>query len=318
MENIEKYIQKVKEYIKQNPDITEDILIRYVFLDLGKRLSFDLNYIPFGNSRKRQEIYRNGFYPNMVDKCLENNIVICNSASKLLELILSNFGINIKTIKAKGDIRKYPHYYNIVKTKDNGEYIIDLQEDMYRIKMNGVTPNYGLSLDNEIVISRFDQEQMDKKIGYITDNYYTDEYLYLLKNDMNYIDNFYEKVKFLLENIEIYENDNMNYIDRQWYHVRILEYFFNEKTFDYNSSLGKIKIVDCYKDNKERIYINCIVVEELKNTHIFIYNKTKHKYQEIELKYFVNSVKNGLIMHRNKIQEVEKVLRKKALNNISF
>lgn len=310
MENIEKYIQEIKNYISLNPDITEDILIRYVFLDLAQRLSFDLNYIPFGNSKIKQQIYRNGFFVDEVDKCLENNIVICNSASKLLELILSNFNINIKTVKAKGDIRKYPHVYNIVKTKDNREYVIDLQEDMYRVKMHGTTPNYGLSEDNEVIMSRFEQEQIDKKIGYIKDIYYTDDYLYLLKNDINCIDDFYEKVKFLLENIEIYENSNIDHIDRQWYHVKILEYLFDKNTFNYFNNLGKIKVLNCYKDNKKRIYVNCITVEDKGNIHIFLYNKKKYKYQEIDINYFANSVQKGLVIHKDRIKQVEKLLKK--------
>ena len=310
MENIEKYIQEIKNYISLNPDITEDILIRYVFLDLAQRLSFDLNYIPFGNSKIKQQIYRNGFFVDEVDKCLENNIVICNSASKLLELILSNFNINIKTVNAKGDIRKYPHVYNIVKTKDNREYVIDLQEDMYRVKMHGTTPNYGLSEDNEVIMSRFEQEQIDKKIGYIKDIYYTDDYLYLLKNDINCIDDFYEKVKFLLENIEIYENSNIDHIDRQWYHVKILEYLFDRNTFNYFNNLGKIKVLNCYKDNKKRIYVNCITVEDKGNIHIFLYNKKKYKYQEIDINYFANSVQKGLIIHKDRIKQVEKLLKK--------
>ncbi len=310
MENIDNYIQQVKEYIKQNPFLTQDMIVRYVFLDLCKRLSFDMDYIPFGNSRKRQQIYKEGFYPLKVDKCLENNKVICNSGSKLLELILLELNIDIKTVKAKGDIRKYPHVYNIVKT--DKEYIVDLQEDMYRVQMHSKTPNYGLNEDNKYVISLFEQEQMDKKLGYISnDNYYIDEYLYLLKNDLNYIEDFYEKTKFLLENIDVFKNDTINYINRQWYHVKILELFFNKELFDYEFSTGKIKIIDCYKENNKKIYVNCITVEDKGLTHIFVYNKQNYCYKEIDINYFVNSIEKGLILSKNKIKEVEKILRKR-------
>ncbi len=310
MENIDNYIQQVKEYIKQNPFLTQDMIVRYVFLDLCKRLSFDMDYIPFGNSRKRQQIYKEGFYPLKVDKCLENNKVICNSGSKLLELILLELNIDIKTVKAKGDIRKYPHVYNIVKT--DKEYIVDLQEDMYRVQMHSKTPNYGLNENNKYTISLFEQEQMDRKLGYISnDNYYIDEYLYLLKNDLNYIEDFYEKTKFLLENIDVFKNDTINYINRQWYHVKILELFFNKELFDYEFSTGKIKIIDCYKENNKKIYVNCITVEDKGLTHIFVYNKQNYCYKEIDINYFVNSIEKGLILSKNKIKEVEKILRKR-------
>ena len=314
MENINRYIEEIKKYIKENPDLEEDILVRYVFLDLSKRLSFDLNYISFGNSKKRQELYRNARYTSEIDKCLETNIVICNTAAKLLELILKELGVNIITKTAKGDIRKCPHVYNLI-TPSTGkdEYIVDIQEDMYRVKMNGRTPNYGLSEDNECVISLFEQEEMDIKIGYIDkNNYYTDDYLYLLKSDINYMDNLYDKLKLILENIEVFENDNINYIDRQWYHVRLLETLFTKETFDYNNNTGSIRIIDCYKDIEgNKNCINCITVEDKGQTHIFIYNKKEYRYKEIELENFINAIKNGLVLYKSKIKEVEKRLSRR-------
>ena len=46
----------IKEYIKQNPNISEEKLIRYVYLDLGQRFSFDLRFA-FGNTKTRRNIY---------------------------------------------------------------------------------------------------------------------------------------------------------------------------------------------------------------------------------------------------------------------
>ena len=314
MENIDKYIEKVNEYIKSNPGISEDMIIRYVYLDLGRRFSFNMEFIPFGNSKKRQEIYYRGKFASEADRCLESNIVICNSVSKLLEIVLSNFGINIKTIVDEDDLRKCPHVFNVVTPKDGREkYTIDLQEDMYRIQMRSFTINYGLSLkDNRNVISRYDIEQMDRKLGYVSDcSYYTDEYYYLLKNDVSCMDNFYDKVKFILENIEVFENANMSYIDRQWYHVKFLERFFDKREFDYEYGEGKIRVIDCYKDIKDkRIYVNCIVVEHDGLTSVFIYNKKNYKYQELDVNNFCTAIKNGLVIHKAKIKEVERILRK--------
>jgi len=58
MDNIERYIESVRIYVKNHPDITEDLLIRYVFLDLANKLSFDIEYLPFGNSKRKQIIYK--------------------------------------------------------------------------------------------------------------------------------------------------------------------------------------------------------------------------------------------------------------------
>ena len=39
MSQLGEYIAKIREYKEQNPQITDEKLIRYVYLDLGKRFS---------------------------------------------------------------------------------------------------------------------------------------------------------------------------------------------------------------------------------------------------------------------------------------
>ena len=145
--------------------------------------------------------------------------------------------------------------------------------------MHGFTKNYGISLKDSttMVISRFEQEQMDRKLGYIDDEHsYTDEYLYLLKSDIGFFEDLGEKARFILENIEVFENPQMQYTDRQWYHVRILQQFFTKKEFNYNEGTGKIRIIDCYKEiNGIRRYINCVAVQTVRGTDIYMYNKKR-------------------------------------------
>ena len=61
LNNLDEYILEIKEKIKTIPDITELELIRYVYLDLGKKISFDETFKPFGNSKTKQKIYKNHF-----------------------------------------------------------------------------------------------------------------------------------------------------------------------------------------------------------------------------------------------------------------
>lgn len=314
MENITKYIDKVEQYVNNNPGITEDELIRYVYLDLGKRLSFNILFAPFGNRKKRLELYKDGWNLNKVDKCLEENVITCNAVSKILKIVLGHFGVDIE-VEISNELVSFPHVYNIIKPKDGSEeYTIDLQEDMYHIQMNGRTPNYGIGMTSgDRVVPYFEQEQIDKKLGYISDdNYYTDDFLYTLKMDVSYMDNIYDKLKFILENIEVYENSNMWYADRQWYHVKILEHFFNPKEFNYQNGTGKIRAINCYKDREdnERIYVNCFVLEDRGETHIFLYNKKRCGYVEIDIDDFVQEINRGLVVHNQKIGEVQKRLRK--------
>lgn len=314
MSNLNEYIKNVKEYIAQKGGMSETEIIRYVYIDLGKRFSFNPNFKPFGNSKKNQNLY-NYHSSKLIDleECMETNTVICKSVAYILEYILKDLGVNIKTIIDSNDYRKCPHMYNIINPKEGKPYTVDLQEDMYKIQSHSFTPNFGLSVtDGEsYVISRFEQEQMDRKIEYIDDeNYYSDDYLYLLKYDANFIKDFDEKAKFIIENIDIYDNPNMGYTDRQWHHKTVLEEFFSKKEFDYNTGNGKIKIIDCYKDiNDERHYVNCISVQTKNGTEIYIYNKRQYRYCQIDLINFAKAVQNGLVIHNCNVPGLNAVLK---------
>lgn len=311
---LEKYIERVKNYIKLHPDMSEDEIVRYVYIDLGRRLSFDENFRPFGDSKNRQAIYKTSNYLFALDKCMETKKAICNSMSHILAHVLNKLDITAKVITDPHDFRKTPHVFNLIIPKNDREpYYVDLQEDLYRIQMHGFTTNYGLSGNGRYVISHFEQETMDRKLGYINDeNYYTDDYIYTLKTDIGLFQSFKEKVRFVLENIEVYENPNMSYPDRQWYHVRVLEELFDLTEFDYDCSRGKIRIIDCYKEvNNERKYYNVIVVDDgLDNPDIYFYNKKYGKYSKIEFVCFAQAIKNGLIiLHNDKIKNLNKVLK---------
>ena len=320
MKNLSKYIEKIEKYLKANPDLSEDLLIRYVYMDLGLRFSFNPQFLPFGNSKKRQEIYYKSNFLSELDKCMKDNLVICKSGAKIFEYILKHFGVNIETVVEDYDNRKCPHVYNVIKPKNGDEpYRVDLQEDMYRIQMHGFTTNYGLSLkdENTYVIPRFKQEQMDRKLGFIDNNhYYTDEYLYLLKSDICYFDDFRETAKFILENIEVFENPQMKYTDRQWYHVQILQQFFDRNEFDYENNNGKIHIINCYKKiNDETKDINCISVEASNETDLYVYNKKEGKYSQISLSALARAVKNGLILHNCRVKGLGKILKQLKQDN---
>lgn len=289
-------------------------LIRYVYLDLGKRFSFNINYVPFGNQAKREKIYRRSRNEVTINETMETNIGICTTFAQILETILKEVGINIETIKAINDERRYAHVYNVIWPKTGKPYIIDLQEDLYNIQSHSFTRNFGLSLEDgkTQIISRFTQEQMDRKLGYIDDDhYYADDYLYLIKSAMSYFEDFGERVKFVLENIECYDNPNMSYIDLQWHHARVLEELFDEKEFNYFSNNRKIRMIDCYKDiNGNRKYLNTIAVQTKHGMDIYIYDRKKCKYSRISFKNFAKAVKNGLVLYNCKLPGLTQELKR--------
>lgn len=300
MSKLNDYITGILNFVSNNPNISENELIRHVYIDLGQRFSFDTNFFPFGTSKLRQQLYRHCHSERDLEQCMETNIVICKSVAHILKRVLTPFGINISVMVDPEDYRRCPHVYNVIKPKDGSQaYTIDLQEDMYNIQSHSFTKNFGLSVTDgkTFVISRFEQEQMDRKSGYVTDeNYYTNDYLYLIKSDMGYFERFADRVKFVLENIEAYDHPNMQYADRQWHHVRILEELFSDEEFDYRNNNKKIRIIDCHKDiDNVRKYINCISVQGEEGTQIYFWNNSEGTY--------------GLIIHYGKVPGLNKALR---------
>lgn len=312
---LDEYILEVKKYIAIHPNITELELIRYVYLTLGERLSFNEKFLPFGNSKTRQNMYKyHSQFKNDLEECLKNAKIICKSSSYILEYILRSFKVDIKTLVDQDDIRKCPHVYNMIKQKDGRTYFVDLQEDLYNIQSHYFTKNFGIDSIKEMnmVISRFEQEQIDRKIGYISsDYYYADEYLYLIRLMSDSITDFRERVQFILENIDVYSLEKMGYTDIEWHHKTILEHFFNKDEFDYQKSTGKIRMIDCYKDiNGERKYILCISVQTGQVTDIYLYNRKRAKYCKVDISNFAHAVKNGLIVHNCSVPNLNRILKK--------
>ena len=85
LNELDKYIEQIKGYKSKNPQLTELELVRYVYIDLGKRLSFDLEFIPFGNYKNREKIYKKSSGDENLNKCMETNTIICKSAAYIME-----------------------------------------------------------------------------------------------------------------------------------------------------------------------------------------------------------------------------------------
>lgn len=292
MSSLLKYTEKIKKYKEQNPDISEEKLIRYVYLDLGQRFSFDLNF-SFGNTKTKRKIYTKSITEEELNKSMESNVIICKSLSYILEYILKNLGVNIITEVDDNYYNKYPHVYNVIIPKDGKRYTIDLQSDLKNIQSHSFTTYYGLSTNYKEppIIKRMDIEKMDRELGFIdNEHYYSDDYLYLLKSDIGYFTDFGEKVEFVLYNIDIHENPDIKYAERKWHHEKILQELFSKK------ELNKIHMIDCYKEiENQKEYKNCIAVENAGKTDIYMYSVEENRYCKMTIKEFAEASKNGLV-----------------------
>lgn len=306
MSNLEKYVERIKEYISKR-NMTEDEIVRYVYLDLGSRFSFDLKFL-LGNSKQKKEIYAKGSNIDDLNDAMEANIITCKSCANILTFILKELGIDAESIVFPEDCKKYQHVYNVIKTKDGKMYTVDLQDDIENIQTRSATENFGLSVkeDETPVFSRFELEQIDRKLGYIDDeHYYSDDYLYLLKSDIDYFEDFEKKAEFVLENIDICENPNIQYAERYWYHKKLLTILFSTK------ELKNINMIDCYEEkNGEREYQNCIVVNAHGKSQIYMYDKEKNGYCKVSIEEFAKRVKEGLVNIQN-IAGLKQILKQK-------
>lgn len=290
MSNLEKYIKQTKEYIQDN-NLSEIEALRYIYLNLGQRLSFDTEF-SFGNSKKKREIYDRSIGNENLEKNFSENTIICKSLAFILKKILNDVGINANLDIDIEDKRHCKHMCNIIRLKNGKTFLIDLQDDLENIQSHSRTQSFGLPLNRlkREIFSRFDLEQIDRKLGYITnENYYSDDYLYLLKHDIGFFEDFHEKAKFVLENLEIYDNPNIKYSERYWHHQTLLTNIFTCQ------ELSKIKQINCYKDTDEgREYIHCIAISNKDSSDIYLFNKKENMYKKIEMEEFVKMENDGL------------------------
>ena len=217
------------------------------------------------------------------------------------------FGIDIIVVTDPNDYRKTPHVYNVIRPKDGIPFIIDLQEDMYRIKVHDSIENFGMSLTKkgEYVIPRFEQKKIFEKLGYYTyDDYYDN-----MKLDLGYIESFKDKIGFVLTNIDLCETPNINHIDRQWGHVRKIEKFFDKRDFNYCCCKGKIQFRNCYRivDGK-RIFYNVVVVDCGDTPDIYIYDEEEFGYIKVDFMDFAAQVKDGLVIHDAKVRGLKRAI----------
>ena len=200
----------------------------------------------------------------------------------------------------KGSIPNCSHVCNVVKTNYGKEFICDLQNDLENIQSRARTYCFGIYVGSGEHINNKILEEIDKKIGYIdNDNYYADDYKYLINNHSGMFDNFFEKINFILKNIEPY-NNKMEYAERRWRHERLLRRFLNQHEFN------KIKIIDGYTEieNGKRKYKLCISVSNGEDTKMYMFSDERIRYEQIAMLDFCNMIRNNEL---NTLQKVPKL-----------
>ncbi len=241
---INELINEIKEKTK---DLEEIEIVRYVYLKLGSMFYFDSNF-SFGNSKTRYNIYKS-CSPSIekLNEYLEKRTIICRSLSYILRYILKELGIK-NEMGYEDPEKRIKHTYNIVKLSNNETIYLDLEEDLERIQFKCRTKLFISDLTkNEL-------EQIDKKIGYISDQeYYYDEYLDLIKYNLSYFSTTEDKVSFILQNLDYYKLTK-GYIEFHRFYSQCLINLLKEES-------RKIHLINGYINNdKESQNFLCIAV----------------------------------------------------------
>ena len=290
MSLLNEYIEEVK---KKTKGLTENEVVRYVYLDLGRKFSFDLKWA-YGNNETRKQIYAKSSLSESLDETMKNSIGICKSFSYIVANVLNSMDKGKASIRIlTDDDRINPHVYNIIIPSEGEKYLADLQVDLMNIQGHFRTEYFGLSLEkeNETVISRDELERMDKKLGYIdSEHYYADEYIDLIKSVTDGIDDIKSKVEVALLNIEPYINLDREYAETKWLHNKLYKKIFSDE------ERNKIKMIDCYRNVKSgRDYQLLIVVEKGKIPDYYMYSKENGRYLKISIEQLEKNIKEGLI-----------------------
>ncbi len=309
MSKLREYTEKMKQYKLANPDLTEQELIMHVYLDLGLRFNFDQDFF-FGGSKNKRRIYDSSNRFNVLDECMEKNIVICKSGSYILQYVLTELGVNIRTIEDPEDERRYKHYYNIITPADGSEeYSIDLQEDMIYMHYHAFTRDFGLSTDGKErrVISRDEIKRIHTKLGYISKEFpYVDEYIYLFKEDIGSIEKLEDKIDFILTNIDPIDYPQVNYWERRWKHERFIKELLSK---DERAKLGVLEFYRTKADGTKE-FINGFCHESSKGVTVYMYSLEDNKYNSYSVPEIAQEfVNNGLNCYQ-KIKGLNKEILK--------
>lgn len=262
---IDKLILDIKEKTK---GLNELETIRYVYLYMGLMVNFDSNFI-FRNKKIKQKIYYCHINKDTFNRILVDKKIICKSLAYLMEYIFRCLDIWCVT-KFLDDQTDFNHVYNQIKLKDGRVLDLDLQLDLVNIKAHLQSKYFGNIDFKEI-------EKIDYKLGYISkENYYADEYVYLIKSIICYMD-FSDKIEFLLNNLDVYNDTfNMEYVEFYDFYMKRLDLFLSDK------EKRKIMPLNMYIENKdEREYTLCLVLL-IKDKIIYVYDKNLKKFKKVK------------------------------------
>lgn len=239
-------LESIIDNIPQNLSQMEKA--RYIYINLCKQVSYDPKYLIADSPEEKQELFDE-------DVQLENwtkNRVICSTISKLYVELLERAGISSKTIHREGN---YLGHMFVSFECDGKNYYADPTHDILWTKKGFKTHCFGtepyedekevakngskFAKYNFLPISQEELKRIDDLLGYTYQGIYMEDFINLLKREMQEI-NFDEPIRKENESNEDFNKRITEYNKRMEKYRQIFdtEHIDKEKLMEY-----KIKFV---------------------------------------------------------------------------
>lgn len=293
----------VEEILQNMPDgLTQLEKARYIYIELGKQRTFDTRYY-YGNSSIRKKIHQEVERERTNTRNLRNKrTIICITLSEIYKSALQQVGIDCEVVSNGGYGDK--HVIPIVSLNDEkrGKLRIraDLQQDLEAIQTGMSTVEFGTINRHERrynVIAENELKEIDRKIGYIKENYRDadiDEAILKARTmDAN------ESLRYILQNPALYANTHFNgQVERRKY------YRFLINTIIPNYSEKKVFMFTCYREKadgqnseqEKRDYTLCVYSYEKEEVYAYLYSTKEERFLPIELEKLDELQSEGLVL----------------------
>ena len=279
---------KVEEILARAPkNASKDLLMRYLYLELGKLYRRDINFF-YGTDEEKRKIYNKRIKPD------EDVDIICRSIARDIYVkIFKKVGIKAKWVN-KATNSPFPHV-DIIASPDDGKhwYYMNPMDDLYRIQGNLKTQRYGSRTRKYEGLSYYTEDElrdMDNKLGYTFHGMYMDEFFDMLRNELmnrskikNYLlaDNpelsnrdlskdflLEYKMDFIMDHVAEFEN-MQGYIELKKYQREIFGRLFNQ------TERKKIEIYNLCRSGRENM--QSVIELTLRSGNKYYITSNKHK-----------------------------------------
>lgn len=280
--NIKEIIDNIPKDVKSNEEI-----LRYIYLELGNRFSYNRDYFYVLNPTSSKDIY-DEWVQFTEDKDEEKVKTVCKQIIESFVKAVNSILYKVKKENIEARILGFRydeenHVAALVKSGDK-KYYMDLYRDIYRIQ-KGMRTKY-FTPDEEVLqrqlkghpeikedlgeikCDKIDEktiEEMDKKFGYSLNGIYMDDAIEMLKREMENEENW---KKYIEDYDDLTKKENKEDIIARLKIDFMFKYFNN----NVNEKIGIYEICKFY----DRLYDSLLTESEKKKNVLKRYDIKKN------------------------------------------